>query len=659
MRVQTIAGVMLVGSILTAPDARSFDAAAAFGARPSAADVSLSPDGKSIAYVAPTTGTGSFLSTVSLEPGAKPRIALTASAKRERLGGCDWVSNDRLVCRVFTVLSDATVSLVPVDRLVAVNADGTDLKMLSTAENFYTRGFALRGGGIIDWSPEQDGAVLIGRNYRPDTHTGSYVGSSKEGLGVDILDTRTLKAQAIETPVETAVLYISDGRGIVRIMGLRAPRNPSGQDSPVIHFRYRLAGTREWQNLSDYNGVDHSGFRPYAVDRERNVAYGMKKTDGRLAVYTVALDESLREQLIYSSPDVDVDQLIRIGRAHRVVGVSYVVDVRKVVYFDADINKLITSLEQALPQHPLARVVDSSGDEEKLLVFASRDNDPGTYYLYDQKSRQLRPLLAKRQELDGVTLATVKPISYATKDGTMVPGYLTFPPGKENAKGLPAIVMPHGGIDTRDEWGFNWLVQFYAARGFVVLQPNFRTSGGYGDAWYERNGYRSWPTAISDLLDAGRWLIAQGIAQPGKLGIVGWSYGGYAALQAAATDPGVYKAVVAIAPVTDLEDFKEERRHWSNYNMISDFVGDGAQVREGSPARHADRIKVPVLLFHGALDRDVSIAESMRMASSLKEAGVPHELVTWDDLDHQLDDSTARADMLRKSETFLMHSFGE
>jgi acetyl esterase/lipase len=660
-----VAAIALVGFTLAAPaapaapPASAFDAAAAFGARPSAADVSLSPDGSSIAYVAPTKGLGSVVYTVSLEPGATPKVALVASGKPERVAGCGWVSNERLVCEIHGIVSSADITLAPVHRLFAINADGGNPKLLSNAKTFYTRGFALGGGSIVDWLPERDGAVLMSRIYLPDVHLGSHIGSSKEGLGVDLLDTRSLQSQTVEPALAEARRYISDGQGTVRVMELNATRGPGEQDTGLIHFRYRRADSHEWQALGDFNLLDRSGFLPYAVDRERNVAFGARKVDGRMAIVAVALDGSVREELIYASPDVDVDDLIRIGRRHRVVGISYVTDIRRAVYFDTDIKKVVDALQQALPQHPAVQIVDATVDESRLLVFASRDTDPGTYYLYERRTHQLRPLLAKRQELDGVTLATVHPISYPAKDGTAVPAYLTMPPGKESAKGLPAIVMPHGGPDTRDEWGFDWLAQFYAARGFAVLQPNFRGSWGYGDEWYQHNGFQSWPTAIGDVLDAGRWLVAQGIAAPGKIGIVGWSYGGYAALQTAVTDPSVFKAVVAIAPVTDLESLKEERRHWSNFTLTGEFIGEGPHVRAGSPARNAEKIKVPVLMFHGALDRNVSINESRLMAKSLQSAGVPHELVTWDDLDHQLDDSNARAQMLRKSEAFLRQAFGE
>ncbi len=653
MRILVMAAMTFVTSALMAKDAAPFDAAASFGARPSVTDLSLSPDGKSVAFVAPTGGQGSNLYTRRLEKDAKNHLAFAVDGKPARMGRCHWVSNDRLACTVYGVVKDSA-GLLPFTRLVAVNADGSKVQMLSTQRNSYSRGYLLNGGEVIDWLPDEDGVVLMSRDYLPDDHVGTHIASTKKGLGVDYLDTRTLKSTSVEPPKDGAFQYISDGRGKIRVMGLRASRG--GQDTGVLYYYYRSPESQQWKKLGEYNSVDRSGFLPYAVDRERNVAYGIKKKDGRMAIYSVLLDDSLHEELIYAREDVDVEGLIRIGRRRRVVGVSYSTDVRKSAFFDRDLTNLTASLSKALPDHPAVRIVDSSVDETALLVYANRDDNPGSYYLFDRPTHQLKPLLNVRDELDGVKLATVTPIIYPASDSTKVPGYITFPPGKDDAKGLPAIVMPHGGPAARDEWGFNWLAQYYAARGFVVLQPNFRGSSGYGDAWYQNNGFRSWPTAIGDVLDAGRWLVAQGIADPAKLGIVGWSYGGYAALQSAVTDSGVFKAVVAIAPVTDLNDLKEEWRGWSNHDLESQFIGDG--VREGSPAENANKIKVPVLLFHGKLDRNVAIGESQHMAGSLASAGVRYELVTWDDLDHQLDDSNARAEMLRKSDAFLRQAFG-
>ncbi|HTD10952.1 MAG TPA: S9 family peptidase [Steroidobacteraceae bacterium] len=642
---------------LLAQGAKPFDAAAAFGARPSITDLSLSPDGTSIVYVAPIAGQGSVVYTLSLANGAKEKVALFVNGKPDRLEGCDWVTNDRLVCSIYGVVNPG-IGLVPFSRLVAVNADGKNLQLLSKKDNEFTRGLQIGGGEVIDWLPDENGAVLMARNYLPDEHLGSRLSSSREGLGVDRVDTRTLAIKTVEPARNGAVVYISDGRGKVRILGVKGTSNAGNVDTGVITYLYRTPASREWHKLGEHNDESQVGFEPEAVDPDLNVAYGFKKKDGRLALYSVTLDDSPQEKLIYERPDVDVTHLMRIGRRLHVVGVSYVTDTRHSEIFVAEIAQLLTSLSKALPQQPILRVADASIDESKMLVFAGSDTDPGVYYLFDRKAGQLRPLLAVREPLIGAKLASVKPLSYPATDGTVIPGYLTLPPGVESAKGLPAIVMPHGGPSTRDVWGFDWLAQFYASRGFAVLQPNFRGSAGYGDAWLVENGFKSWPIAIGDVLAAGHWLVSQGIADPARLGIVGWSYGGYAALQAAVVEPGFFKAVVAIAPVTDLPALKEEWRGWTNFELARARIGNGPEIHTGSPAEHADKIKVPVLLFHGGMDRNVNIGQSKRMAAGLTAAGVKNELVTWDDLDHQLDDSTARTQMLRQSDAFLRRAFG-
>jgi dipeptidyl aminopeptidase/acylaminoacyl peptidase len=186
-----------------------------------------------------------------------------------------------------------------------------------------------------------------------------------------------------------------------------------------------------------------------------------------------------------------------------------------------------------------------------------------------------------------------------------------------------------------------------------VLQPEFRGSSGYGDAWFQRNGFQSWRIAIGDVNDAGRWLVKQGIADPARLAVVGWSYGGYAALQSAVIAPDLFKAVVAIAPVTDLAMMKREAAGWTDQNLLQEFIGSGAHIIAGSPAQNAEKIKVPVLLIHGTMDANVEYSESVFMASRLRAAGGKVDLITFKGLDHQLEDSDARATLLTASVGFI------
>jgi dienelactone hydrolase len=658
MRTRLILATMALG-LLAAPlmgqaPAAPQDLAAAFGAREGIREVRLSPDGSKLAYIVPTTGKGSAVLTVAPGPDAKPAVALVVSGDPDRLTNCDWVANNRLICTLWGVVSTPD-GVLPYSRKVAIDANGANPKMLSRQNNMNTRGYNLRGGEVIDLLPEEDGMVLMTRLQLPDDRLGTRFGSSQSGMVVEKVNTRTLAVSKVESVRDGLYEYLSDRRGTLRIMGIK--QTDRDRDTGVIRYFYRAVGGRDWLQLGDYAYQSDKGFLPVAVDHERNAVYGFRKLNGRQAVYLKALDGTGKEELVFARPDVDVDDLVYIGRRQRVVGATFATDVRQISYFDPDFAKLSTSLAKALPNQPLVSILDSSLDEKKLLIRAGSDSDPGVYYVLDRTSKQMATFQPVRPLLEGVKLAEMKPVTYTATDGTTVPAYLTLPPSGA-AKGLPAIVMPHGGPGARDEWGFDWLAQYYAVRGYAVIQPNFRGSAGYGDAWFEENGFQSWKLAIGDVTDAGHWLVKQGIADPSKLAIVGWSYGGYAALQSAVTEPGLFKAVVAVAPVTDLAALKQDSRWWSNYNLVSDFIGTGPHVREGSPAQNAVRIKAPVLMFHGTLDRNVDIEQARIMDSKLQAVGVPHQLVVFDGLDHYLEDSAARARLLRDSDAFLRKSMG-
>ena len=208
------------------------------------------------------------------------------------------------------------------------------------------------------------------------------------------------------------------------------------------------------------------------MDPDLNVAYGLKKKDGRLAVYAISLDGSMQERLVFAHPEVDVGGLIRIGRRQRVIGVWYTTDKTYVDLFAPEFKGLVNSLTKALPQQPQVDIVESSVDESVMLIRAGSDTDPGVYYIFDRKTKHLETFLVVRGELEAAQLAQVKSVSYPAADGTMIPAYLTLPPGHGSARGLPAIVMPHGGPADRDEWGFDWLSQYFASQGFAILQPN-------------------------------------------------------------------------------------------------------------------------------------------------------------------------------------------
>lgn len=630
------------------------DLAEAFGARESVEQISLSPDGSKIAYIAPRPGQGAALYTVNLADG-QPVMAASVDGDPERLTRCDWLSNNRLACRIFAVV--ASTEIMPVTRWVALDADGKNFKMLSQSEKLNQRYATGYGGNVVDLLPGRDGSILMDRWFVPEAALKTRLADEREGYGVVRIDSRTSAATVVEAPVRFGVEFLSDGQGEIRIMGTQLPSSAAGYSGSKVKYSYRAKGTKRWEPFSEFDVLSDEGMNPYAIDPALNAAYVLQKLNGRFALYRVSLEGSLRKELVFAHPEVDVDDVIRIGRSRRPVGVSFVTDKREAVFFDPELKKLASTLAKSLPSLPLIRFIDASADESKLLLWVGSDTDPGRYMLFDKANRKLDEVLSVRPQLEEVKLSRVQSVRYKASDGTVVPAYLTLPPSGAKA-GLPAIVMPHGGPSARDEWGFDWLSQYFAAKGYAVLQPNFRGSSGYGDAWFQGNGFRSWRVAIGDVNDAGKWMVSQGIADVSKLAIFGWSYGGYAALQSGVVEPGLFKAVVAVAPVTDLAGLKEESRFWSNHVLANRFIGSGPHIREGSPAENVANMRAPVLLFHGDLDRNVGINQSRRMADRLRAAGKKAELVVYPKLDHYLEDSKVRADMLRKSDSFLRSALG-
>ncbi|MFN8625913.1 MAG: S9 family peptidase [Candidatus Binatia bacterium] len=392
--------------------------------------------------------------------------------------------------------------------------------------------------------------------------------------------------------------------------------------------RYRLfarASTEaEFEKIEDFAVRQASGPTFAGFGFDPTTLYVWKSLDGRRALYAYDLSARQVVRLVFAHPAVDVDGLVFNQGRRELIAVDYIDDGPQRHFLDSDAERDQVTIDRALPG-TFNEVVSQNKDHTRAIVRAGSDTRPPAYYLFDRARKPARAELLQSfyPELANVDLAPMRSVSYRGRDGLNIPAYLTIPPGAE-PRNLPVIIHPHGGPGVRDFRQFDPEVQFLASRGFAVFQMNFRGSGGYGEAYRER-GFRQWGQAMQDdVTDGVRWLIAQGIADPDRIGIYGASYGGYAALMGLVKTPELYRAGAAYAAATNLPAFVA-----ANPRMFAEHERGGTTrawtdtttQQANSPYHNASRIMAPVLLAHGADDDRVPVVHARTMAQALRAAG--------------------------------------
>ncbi|MBD3166257.1 prolyl oligopeptidase family serine peptidase [bacterium] len=346
--------------------------------------------------------------------------------------------------------------------------------------------------------------------------------------------------------------------------------------------------------------------------------------------------------------------------------------------FDSTIAEDIKYLQNARPGDMM--ILDRTLPDDLWLVAYTIDTGPVAYYAYDRGARSIQKLFTHRPELEGLPLQPMKPIEFTARDGWRIPGYLTLP--KTFKQPGPMVLLVHGGPWSRDKWGFNSDVQWLVNRGYACLQVNFRGSRGFGKA-FANAGNREWGRAMqNDLTDAVQWAIDEGIADPERIGIFGGSYGGYAAFAGVAFTPDLYTCAISVVGTTNLESYMQtippywwhyreqmERRigrlprdengevlHESNWNEEDREAI--RFLRERSPLYHADKVKTPLLIAHGALDPRIHTHETRAFVHDVRRNDVPVELVIYEDEAHGLVHQENRLDFYQRADAFLAKHLG-
>ncbi len=358
--------------------------------------------------------------------------------------------------------------------------------------------------------------------------------------------------------------------------------------------------------------------------------------------------------------DVPAESGLLLNAQRRAMGYGATAHFTNYSFFDAAHEQVWTQLSAALPGRQVS-LYDWTPDFSRLIAYAEGTGTPGTFYMFEPAARRLVVIGRAYPGITDRDIAEVRSINYAAADGLQIQAYLTLPNGRAAAN-LPLVVMPHGGPQARDYAGFDWMAQALASRGYAVLQPNFRGSEGFGDAFVEA-AYGEWGRKMqTDVSDGITYLAERGMVDPSRVCIMGASYGGYAALAGVTLQSDIYRCAVSIAGVSDVQEMIHNMviggsqhdptyRYWTRYLGVEDYRDP--RLEQISPRRAAGNGNAPVLLIHGRDDTVVAYAQSTAMREALQAAGRPVEFVDLRSEDHWLSREPTRIQTISAAVAFI------
>jgi dipeptidyl aminopeptidase/acylaminoacyl peptidase len=420
-------------------------------------------------------------------------------------------------------------------------------------------------------------------------------------------------------------------------------------------------GKSDWSVLISWQPADAlaSGAVGFSADNRSLLLRDSRDVN---AARLVSLDPTSKAvTTIASDPEYDVDAIVRNPDTHEIEMVSFVRARREWQILQPALAADVAAAAQ-VDKGEWSLADRDSADKQWLLLF-EKDDGPAAYYRFDRRTRKATFMFHTRPALNHYTLAPMQPISFTSRDGLTIHGYLTLPVGVE-PRGLPLVLNVHGGPWARDLWGYDPEAQWLANRGYACLQVNYRGSTGYGKRFLNA-GDKEWGAKMQDdLTDAVRWAIASGVADPARVAIYGGSYGGYAALAGATFTSDLFRCAVAIVGPSNLITFIATiPPYWESFRaMLHQRVGNPETeadfLVQRSPLTHVDKIRIPMLIAQGANDPRVKQSESEQIVAAMAKAGIEHEYMLFPDEGHGFAKPENRLRFYVAAERFLARHLG-
>jgi len=621
-----------------------------------ARSASLSPDGEHVVFIRRTPQGEEIV--IANSSATEARVLESIRTEFGRFNWVAWEGDEHVLAGVEAYVGrerDHRVALgssrqgreVSIYRVISISRDGRQFVQM-----FEGQGQSLAWGFgstlLLDTLPNDAGHVLL-------------MATDNLGVGVWRADVRTGAVERVSDGTWDTWFYGTDGAGYP-VMRMDFLNNGSG-----YRIQRRASGETRWTPVMDVRGDlfnNSPDFQIVGPGPGPNQVYVFARLDEQQdhgAVYLYDASTGAFGEPVYSSADADADDLWLHPVSHQVIAGCAFAQRLVCRAREQSVQRHINAVNGFFGNAATVRLTDMSNDANKWLLRVESPTEAAAYFIYDVTARSVTPLASIYPSLDLSQLSPTSVVEYAARDGTRLWAYVTARPGQGPR---PIVVMPHGGPESRDAYGYDSFAQFLAAHGYVVVQPNFRGSSGSGRA-FAAAGRGQWGLRMQDdVTDAVRHMIEAGVADPQRVCIVGASYGGYAALAGVALTPDLYRCAVSISGVSDLLDMlRSERvqggRASAAYQYWRRSIGDPSANRDAliaaSPARQASRITAPVLLIHGEDDETVLIEQSVRMDRALRDAGRSARFVRIAGEDHYWDSWSTenRATLYRETAAFL------
>jgi dipeptidyl aminopeptidase/acylaminoacyl peptidase len=633
--------------------------------RPEFDQMSLSPSSEFLAAVSPFKGRGNL---VIIDLKNRTRKILT-SFETTDVANFYWV-NDRRICMRVADGQDVTGNF-NYRGTFCINTDGTQLSDFTRLDR---RGSADSGRQIL-FDPV--------RRVGPDSDEYIVSMRARTSASLDLYRFNTVNGRysllTFDSPGDVNQ-WILDRAQVPRAAVTAEPRQ-GNETFTRIGFWYRDSAQGKWQKLYEnrlvWGQTVGDSIIPIAFDFD-NVTMYVSSNVGRdkRAIYKYDPRVGKLGDLVFEHPLVDVsDGLLFSDEKKKLMGVRYSAEMPSVKWFDNEMAQFQLRLDSTLK----GKVNQINVVEEKtkrLLVVSASPTDAGQYFIFENASMSLEPLVTRRSWLSEDQMSERRFIKYRARDGMEIPAWVTIP-RLASGKSLPLVVHIHGGPAVRSYFGVQWQgrtphAQFLASRGYVVLEPEPRGSTGFGRKHYE-SSYKQWGlTMQDDITDGALHLVKEGIVDKDRMCLFGGSYGGYASLQGAVRDPGLWKCIAPFVAVTDL--FLLQQSQQSDIAQRNDgaldteftvAVGDSVRDRElftrTSPARNIDKINVPILLAMGAQDRRVPLIHANDFVKNLRAAGKDGllEYVIYEGEGHGFNKDENVLDHMGRLEKFLAKNIGD